>query len=148
MCGELDGDLLVNEEIHAQFLATARMIGADNRAAADPPPKGLNGEKGRAAYMDRLFKESLTRAIGDVNGADDNEKVDALASQAIAFARLAGFIAGQLPPDADLFRPVIEALTAGQGEPRQLIDARRADHHHHHGHGTQGHGNHGGHDGG
>ena len=71
--------------------------------------------------MDRLFKEALGRAIGDVNGADDSEKVDALASQAIAFARLAGFIAGQLPPDADLFRPVIEALTAGHGEPSQEV---------------------------
>ena len=147
MCGELDGDILVNEEIFAQFLATAHMIGVDNRETTDPPPSGLSDPKGRAAYMDRLFKEALGRAIGDVNAADDSEKVDALASQAIAFARLAGFIAGQLPPDADLFRPVIEALTAGHGEPRQLIDARRAQHDHHHDH-RHGHGNHGGHDGG
>jgi hypothetical protein len=143
MCGELDGDVLVNEEIYTQFLATARMIGAENSAAADPPPSGLNDATGRATYMDRLFKETLCRAIGDVNAANDSEKVDALASQAIAFARLAGFIAGQLPPDADLFRPVIEALTAGHGEPRDLIDARRGHHDHHHNHG-----NHGDHDGG
>ncbi len=31
MCGELDSNILVNEEIFAQFLATARLVGAEHR---------------------------------------------------------------------------------------------------------------------
>ncbi len=64
--------------------------------------------------------------------------VDAMASQAIAFARLAGFIAGQLPPDADLFRSVIDAVSAGYAETAKLqkqynVAQAVAHGHHHHG---------------
>ena len=44
----------------------------------------------------------------------------ALAGQAIVFARLAGFLAAQFPPDADLFRMVTGAIVDGHSEPAAL----------------------------
>ena len=76
-----------------------------------------------------------SRALSQVAAAEEDEAVDALASQAIALARLAGFLAGQLPPEADLYRAVIEAVSAGHNEPREIAEAHhRAHDHHHHDH--------------
>ena len=100
-------------------------------------PGNLTPAKGRAAYMDRIFFQGLERAVADVQGAAEDEKVDAIASLAIAFARLSGFIAGNLPPEADLYRAVIEAVTTGHGEPGRIaaeVRAKNSGHHHHHEH--------------
>ena len=91
----------------------------------------------------------LTDTLAEVEGAAETEKIDVIASRAIVLARLAGFLAGQLPPDADLFRTVIEAVTEGHAEPRRIADKLRAqmqDHHHHHGHDHHDHGHGHGHD--
>jgi len=134
MCGDLDEDTIINTEIQERFLAMAAKKGVASDAPADSPGE-LSGAKGRAIYMDRIFRQGLERAVADVQGAAEDEKVDAIASLAIAFARLAGFIAGNLPPDADLYKSVIEAVTAGHGEPAGIaaeILAQRSGHHHHH----------------
>lgn len=132
MCGELDEQVLINREVLERFTVLSKRLGAV--AGASEGPKGLAEAEGRAAYMDQIFEGGLERALADVSAADDQETVDALACQAIALARLAGFIAGQLPPEADLFRASIEALTAGHNEPRQLAEAHRREQDHHHGH--------------
>ena len=90
--------------------------------------------------MEQIFRDGLGRALADVAAAAEDETVDALASQAIALARLAGFIAGQLPPEADLYRAVIEAVSAGHSEPRELADDYRRQQDHHHGHSHDGDG--------
>ena len=87
--------------------------------------------------MEALFSAGLARALADVQAAAEGQRVDAIAAQAIAFARLAGFIAGQLPPEADLFRATIEALSDGHAEPRRVAEAERARHVHEHGHGHE-----------
>ena len=136
MCGELDEDTIINTEIQERFLATARKMGVAAGARADSPGN-LTPAKGRAAYMDRIFFQGLERAVADVQGAAEDEKVDAIASLAIAFARLSGFIAGNLPPEADLYRAVIEAVTTGHGEPGRIaaeVRAKNSGHHHHHEH--------------
>ena len=136
MCGDLDEDTAINTEIQERFLATARKMGVTAGACAEGPGN-LTAAQGRAAYMDRIFRHGLERAIADVQGASEDEKVDAVASLAIAFARLAGFIAGNLPPEADLYRAVIEAVTTGHGEPGHIaaeIRASNSGHHHHHDH--------------
>jgi hypothetical protein len=84
--------------------------------------------------MDTLFAAGLVRAASDANAATEGQRVDAIAAQAIAFARLAGFLAGNLPPEADLFRATIEAVTDGHAMPRRTAEKLRHNHGHHHGH--------------
>ncbi len=136
MCGDLDDDTVINTEIQERFLAMAKKKGVTTGAGAETPGD-LAAAPGRAAYMDRIFLQGLERAVADVQGAAEDEKVDAIASLAIAFARLAGFIAGNLPPEADLYKTVIEAVTTGHGEPGDIaaeMRAKNSGHHHHHDH--------------
>jgi hypothetical protein len=135
MCGEIDEQVLVGQEMLDRFRAMTK--GMDL-----PAPDGGTGEApvnlaeadGRAAYMERIFRSGLSRAFEDIDRAAEDEKVDALAGQAIALARLAGFLAGQLPPEADLFRALIDAISAGHAEPKERAEALRKAHDHHHGH--------------
>lgn len=142
MCGEIDDEAALGQELIERFAIVAGMLGLKPDEAPATGAPALATEKDRAAYMEALFRAGLGRALADATAAGDEEKVDALAAQAIAFARLAGFLAGQLPPEADLFRNVIEAATQGYGEPQRLErDWRHAqdqahghshDHDHHH----------------
>lgn len=148
MCGELDDGVQINAEIRDRLTIIARKVGVIHDGdPTDPGPLEDPGD--RAAYMDRQFAALLRATLADVEGAAETEKIDVIASRAIVFARLAGFLAGQLPPDADLFRTVIEATTDGHAEPRRIADKLRAqmyDHHHHHHHHGDGHGHDHGHD--
>lgn len=131
MCGELDDDVQVDNDIFQRFLAIAGNHGAVPRADHEAPPD-LAGSAGRSAYMDTLFSGGLVRAVSDAAAAGDGQRVEAIAAQAIAFARLAGFLAGQLPPEADLFRGTIEALTDGHAMAGRTADRLRHDHDRHH----------------
>lgn len=143
MCGEIDDQAALGQELLEQLSVMTRRLGP---APGRPAPEGLAGAAGRAAYTEALFRDALDRALADMRRAAEDEAVDACALQAIALGRLAGFLAGQLPPEADLFRAVIEAVTDGHGEPRRLARDWQAeqdalhghshdhgdDHHHHH----------------
>ncbi|MBD3763445.1 MAG: hypothetical protein IE927_01580 [Rhodobacterales bacterium] len=137
MCGELDEGVQINAEIRDRLTIIARKVGV--QLTGDPVDPGPLAEApDRAAYMERLFAGILGDTLAEVEGAAETEKIDVIASRAIVLARLAGFLAGQLPPDADLFRAVIEAVTEGHAEPRRIAEKLRAQmqdhHHHHHGH--------------
>ena len=138
MCGDVDENALIGQELLERFTVMSRMLGLAPGPRTGSAPEGLSSPEGRAAYMEQLFRAGLSRALTDAAAADSEETVDALAAQAIAFARLAGFIAGQLPPEADLFRPVIEAVAAGHAETARLAERHRDDqaeaHGHHHAH--------------
>lgn len=147
MCGEIDEQAALGQDLLEQMRVMARMLGVEG-ASGDAAPRDLAEATGRAAYMEQVFRQGLAHALGAVARAEEDEAVDALAAQAIALARLAGFLAGQLPPEADLFRATIEALTAGHSEPRDLAAEKQReadrlhghshdhdDHDHHHGHG-------------
>jgi hypothetical protein len=133
MCGEIDEDVQVDNEIFARFLQIARQHGVAPSTGQSVVPD-LAEASGRAAYMDTLFAAGLVRAASDANAATEGQRVDAIAAQAIAFARLAGFLAGNLPPEADLFRATIEAVTDGHAMPRRTAEKLRHNHGHHHGH--------------
>jgi len=133
MCGELDDDVQVDNDIFQRFLQMARRHGATPQAAQAALPD-LEQASGRSTYMDSLFSAGLVRAVSDASAANEGQRVEAIAAQAIAFARLAGFLAGQLPPEADLFRATIEALTDGHATSGRTAEALRHDHDHHHGH--------------
>lgn len=144
MCGELDEGVQINAEIRDRLTIISRKVGVE--FAGEPVyPGPMEEDADRAVYMDQLFAKVLTDTLAEVEGAAETEKIDVIASRAIVLARLAGFLAGQLPPDADLFRTVIEAVTEGHAEPRRIAEKLRAqmqDHHHHghdHGH-DHGHG--------
>lgn len=136
MCGDLDDDVQLDNEILQRFLMIARNHGAIPQSNASAPPD-LGETAGRSAYMDTLFSAGLARAVSDAAATREGQRVEAIAAQAIAFARLAGFLAGQLPPEADLFRAAVEALTDGHAMPGRTADKLRHDHdhdHHHHDH--------------
>ena len=133
MCGELDDDIQVDNDIFQLFLAIARRHGATPQEDRSGIPD-LEEPAGRSAYMDTLFSAGLVRAVSDASAAVEGQRVDAIASQAIAFARLAGFLAGQLPPEADLFRATIEALTDGHATCGRTAESLRHAHDHHHDH--------------
>jgi len=143
MCGEIDEQVLVGQEMLERLQAMAKRLDLPEAGAvAGGAPKDLGEEAGRAAYMERVFRSGLAAAMAEVAAAEEDETVDALALRAIALARLAGFLAGQLPPEADLFRAVIEAVATGHAEPGALtasLLAERDDHHHQHHHNDDGH---------
>ncbi|PHR56598.1 MAG: hypothetical protein COA47_12830 [Robiginitomaculum sp.] len=134
MCGELDENLEVNKEILDRFSILSNMLGAVLGEKPAPHQQDLSTAEGRSELMDVIFHENLGRTLTTVSNTAEDEIVDSIASHAIALARLAGFIAGQLPPDADLFRSVIDAMSAGHAETTQLANRygkARAEHHDH-----------------
>jgi len=133
MCGDLDEDARLDDEIFGRVLALAGRYGAAPAPDAKPAVVGLAAAGERRAYMDGLFRDTLTRALGDAAAMPEGQRIDAIASQAIVFARLAGYLAGHLPPVADMFRTAVDAMLDGHGEPARVL-AERSDHHHGHDH--------------
>ena len=134
MCGEIDEQVLIGQELMDRARALSKKLGLPEAGAAGEPPKGLAEAEGRAAYMERVFRGALAQALDDMARAEEDEAVDALASQAIALARVAGYLAGHLPAEADLYRAVIESATAGHAEARDAAEEMTAHHHHYHHH--------------
>jgi len=133
MCGEIDEQVLVGQEMLDRFRAMAKGMDLPE-ADSGEGPVNLAEADARGAYMERIFRAGLSRALEDIARAEEDETVDALAAQAIALARLAGFLAGQLPPEADLFRALIDAVSAGHAEPQERVEELRRAQDHHHGH--------------
>ena len=133
MCGEIDEQVLIGQEMldRAQRDGDAKLNARPEGPgeANGDRPEGLAEAEGRAAYMERIFRSALARALDDIARAEEDETVDALAAQAIALARVAGFLAGQLPPEADLYRATIEALSAPGHEGAAARSAPSPHHH-------------------
>ena len=121
MCGEIDERDRVDEELFDRFLELASRYGVSTGVGAPDRTLELKGEAERRAYMDSLFKDGLRQALSDGVNLPEGERMDALAGQAIVFARLAGFLAGMFPPEADQFRTVVAALTQGHSEPAETV---------------------------
>ena len=133
MCGDIDEQDRIDEELFDQFLdLVSKYDIAPVLTGRNTPPR-LDEENARTAYMDSLFKSALTRTVNDAANLPAGERMDILAGQAIVFARIAGFLAAQFPPENDLFRTTIAAMMEGHKEvvrPERHIE----QHHHHHGH--------------
>lgn len=135
MCGDLDEGAQIGQQLLERLQVMIRMLGVAAQPGTTPSgPADLATVAGRTAYMETLFNAGLTRALNDTAAAEAEMVVDAIACQAIAFARLAGFLAGQLPPEADLFRSALEAMMAGHAETTRLAGAYRHAQDHLHGH--------------
>jgi len=120
MCGDFDDQERIDEELFERFADVIRHFGVEPRANGSDAPLQLDTQNGRGAYLDRLFRAGLTRCVSDAASLPIGERMDALAGQALVFARLAGFLAAQFPPDADLFRMVTGAVVDGHSEPATL----------------------------
>lgn len=132
MCGEFEEEDYIDDHLFGRLLQMAGKHGIVAGEAGSGGPSDLSTPEARSEYMTGLFKAGLTRAVNDANQLAQGERMDAVAGQAIVFARLAGFLAGQLPPGADVLRPTIEALMEGHREPSEWGHAH--EHHHHHEH--------------
>lgn len=117
MCGDFEGQEGLDEELFQQFLERLGRLGIAPEPERGGSPQRLESERVRAAYTDRLFRAGLARCVNDAAGLPPGERMDALAGQAIVFARLAGFLAAQFPPEADCFRTVISAVVDAHAEP-------------------------------
>ncbi|MEP1217599.1 MAG: hypothetical protein ABJM11_02095 [Marinobacter sp.] len=136
MCGEFEEEDYIDDQLFGRLLQMASKYGVSPVQADEATPSDLSTQEARSSYMSGLFQAGLTRAVNDANNLAMGERMDAVAGQAIAFARLAGFLAGQLPPGADVLRPVIDALMEGHREPAEWgVSAH--DHHHQHDHAHQ-----------
>jgi ribose 5-phosphate isomerase RpiB len=116
MCGDFGDQESIDEELFEQFIERTARFGVVARPAGDEAAVALDTEQARAGYLDQLFKAGLTRCVNDAAGLPCGERMDALAGQAIVFARLAGFLAAQFPPEADRFRTVITAAVDAHEE--------------------------------
>ncbi len=121
MCGEIDEQSRIDEELFDRFLELAARHGVSPSTPSNGAPTQLTEQSVRAAYMDRLFKAGLTRALNDAANLPQGERMDVLAGQAIVFARLAGFIAGQFPAEALLVRTVVGKLVERQNVPAGVV---------------------------
>jgi hypothetical protein len=130
MCGNLEGETELESELYTRFLAHARSLLAGRPPeAAAKPNEDLNG------YLDRLFADALTRCARDGEAADEGRRYDVLSVQPLAFARLAGFLAGHVALQEDPLRKVMEALMLGYAEAEHL----ERGHGHAHAHGGHAH---------
>ncbi len=116
MCGVIDEQRAVDEELFDRFLERAGRHGVSPGAPGSDPPAQLTDQSKRAAYMGRVFKAGLTRALNDAANLPQGARMDVVAGQAIVFARLAGFLAGQFPAEVDLFRTVVSTLIEAHNE--------------------------------
>ena len=123
MCGDFDDPDRFDDELFGRFIELAGRFGVTPVQADGNTPIRLTEEESRAAYMKDFFKAGLTRSVNDAANLPHGEHMDALAGQAIVFARLAGFLAAQFPPHTDLFRTVSGALLDGHGEPASLAES-------------------------
>lgn len=116
MCGDFDHHDGLDDELFERLLELAAERGVTPNTDGGDRPHGLEDVSARRSYMDGLFRAGLTRAVSDAAMLPAGERADAMAGQAIVFARLAGFLAGQFPPQADLFRLVSAAMLEGCDE--------------------------------
>lgn len=134
MCGDIDDDTSLDDELLARLTAHAKKYDAAVRDRGGGSATGFSGEAERSQYMSALFRDGLSRALGDATAAPDGEHTDAIACQAIVYARLAGFLAGHIPPGADMFRTVVDAMMDGHKEPSEFAERHHHDHAHGHDH--------------
>src|SRR5689334_6988610 len=121
MCGDVEDERQNDDEVVARLLYIAGGYGVtlETLTARAAPP--LATDDARPAYMADLFRRVLNHAISDLHAIPEGYRADTIANQAIVFARLAGFLAGQLPPGDDMMRATLEALLDGQAEPARAL---------------------------
>ena len=141
MCGEVDEERQLDDEIVARLLYVSGGYGVTKDTLTARAAAPLSSDEGRPAYMSDLFRRVLNHAVSDLSAVPEGLRAETIANQAVVFARLAGFMAGQLPAGDDMMRAALEAMLDGQAEPARTF-ARLRDHDHGHEHGHDHHHHH------
>lgn len=135
MCGDVENDQQADQEIVARLMYVAGAHGVTQQTLAARSAAPLTSDDGRPAYMSDLFRRMLNHAASDLVAIPDGQRAQTIANQAVVFARLAGFLAGQFPSGDDMMRATLEALLDGQAEPARTFQRLRdRDHGHSHDH--------------
>jgi hypothetical protein len=135
MCGEVEDERQNDDEIVARLLYIGGNYGVTRETLTARTAAPLASDDARPAYMADLFRRVLNHAVSDLHAIPQGYRADTIANQAVVFARLAGFLAGQLPPGDDIMRATLEALLDGQAEPARVFKhLRNQDHGHSHDH--------------
>lgn len=139
MCGEFEEEDLLDEQLFNRFLTLAKTFGVRPEPGNKKSDLNLNDSEDRRVYMEQLFKAGLTRVTNDAQHIpQDGDHMDAVAIQAVVFGRLAGFLAGQLPPESSIMKASMESFLDGYNEAleknKALVEEEGHHHHHHHGH--------------
>lgn len=131
MCGDVEDDHGLDDEIFARLLYVSAGHGVrkDTMTAREGAP--LAGDEDRPAYMEQLFRRVLNHAVSDLAAVPQGLRAETIANQAVVFARLAGFLAGHLPPAADMTRECLEAMLDGHAEVGRTMRRLRDEHHGH-----------------
>jgi hypothetical protein len=116
MCGDDDDLNQLDEELFNRFLELARHFGVQPKDQAVSKQMDLSSEASRSGYLEDLLRAGLTRAVNDASHIHHGDRMDMIAGQALVFARLSGLLAGQFPPESDLFHSTISALMQGHKE--------------------------------
>ena len=116
MCGDDDDLNQVDEDLYNRLLDKASGFGVSPANQEGNTALDLNDQQKRFQYMNDLFTAGLKRALNDADCQNSGDRMDMVAGQAIVFARLAGLLAGQFPPESDLFHTVVSALMDGHKE--------------------------------
>ncbi len=74
MCGEIDEQILISEELLERFRVMSKMLGADLDGPKVNGPVDLDTAKGRATYMEQLFSLGLQRAVTDASAAEEGRR--------------------------------------------------------------------------
>lgn len=137
MCGEFEDEDFVDEQMFSRFLKLAQTFGVRPEPGNKASDLNIAEAEDRRVYMEQLFRAGLVRSTNDAQHIpEDGDRMDALALQAVVFGRLAGFLAGQLPPESNLMKASMESFMDGYNEAleKNKALAEEEDHHHHHGH--------------
>lgn len=125
MTGQPDDQDEMETAAYARYLVHVRaLLAAEAARKPEPEEDPLND------YMDRLFADLLRNSARDAGARVASQRYRTLGAQALAFARLAGFLAGHLSLRDDPLRQALEALMHGYGEPEMFgseSDADQAD---------------------
>lgn len=116
MCGDFDDQERIDDELFERFIELIKQFGVAPALNGESTPDQLDTESQRAKYMEQLFKTGLTTSVIDAAKLARGERMDVLAGNAIVFARLAGFLTAQFPPETDLFRTISAAVIDGYKE--------------------------------
>lgn len=133
MCGDFEEDDLHDDHLFNRFLELAHQLGVKPSAESLKSHLNLQNTDEREQYMTELFNAGLLRSVNDVQFIPKaGEKGETIAIQAIVFARLAGFLAAQLPAESNMMRALMEATLAGFGDAQQQVHDWEEHGHHHH----------------
>lgn len=122
MCGEDDdGPSKFEDLLYTRFLAHAKALLAQREGRPAPQDNVV-------AAIDKLFSDALTRSVGDTEAAEPADQYELLSMQPLAFARLAGFLAGHLALQEDPLRKIMEAMMHGYAEAEQMDSRGGHDH--------------------